>query len=230
MLAGLHATSRCRLSTRAALLLLVFSGACPPAFLFAYDDKYGSVVYGDEGPRWDVFPAANIGYNQLLKGYQGYENLGNAGVDLYVLRRPPEVEEPKGSDRLGFRISADYFPLQVPEGVYNTTEDIFSLNAAVLYRFYSLYRPEQTQYIPFVGIGAGAYRDVVTVDTPASGKVSGTHSYLGFSGSLGVFLPVMGAVRFAPEIRLHALRIPDNGLALNMTYQVAASLRLGRKP
>jgi hypothetical protein len=184
-------------------------------------EEYSDFYQPEAGTPWSFVLALNGGYNQLLKGYKGYENLGNAGLDLYVRPSRSYLEDPGWKDRLIFRLSVDYFPLQVPEGVYGITEDIYGLHGAIMVRFHRLSFPETRQWVPFTGVGLGTYFDQVTLDTPATGKVSGIHRSLGANASIGLFSPRMGSRwQIIPEIRFHILKIPDAAWSMNMTYQV----------
>jgi hypothetical protein len=179
--------------------------------------------------RWRMVPGVNAGYNQLLSGYDDYSNLGNVGLDLYFKAARPVNRTARFTDHLIYRLSIDYFPLQVPEEINGVTEDIYAVSINMLYRFQDLrYRERDIGWIPFVGFGFGYYLDRLTLDTPASGKKTGTHTMVGGSVSLGAFSPLVfgDTIRLAPEIRLHALKAPDMW-ATNMTYQVAATLWLG---
>jgi hypothetical protein len=172
----------------------------------------------EKGGSYSFSPGINGGYTDLLRGYPDYENLGNLGLDLYM--RPPPPLEARWTQHMMFRLSADYFPLQVPNYVYNTTEDLFSLNGTVLWRFTDFAGKETEKWIPFLGLGAGLYWDSTRVNTPASGKVHGTEMYLGANGAAGVFLPCFGNWRLVPEIRYHAIRQLENYWASHISYQI----------
>lgn len=176
----------------------------------------------DRGTGWNISPALNGGYTQLIKGYEDYTNLGNAGIDLYM--RPPVPQFPKWHSRMMFRLSVDYFPLQVPDDVVGITHDLYSLNGTVLWRFMDMSQAEHHQWVPFVGGGVGMYLDRITLEMPASGKISGTKRYLGGTASVGVQIPCIGSIRLVPELRYHAILEPDNFWAQHVTYQLGAAL------
>ncbi len=191
------------------------------------EDPDYSRFYNDEDRiPWLFLLTVNGGYNQLLKGYKGYDNLGNAGIDLYMRPGRLRVEAPGWKEHLMFRLSADYFPLQVPEGVYGLTEDMYGISGALLFKAFTLSRPESDQWVPFLGIGVGHYLDRVTLDTPASGKIAGTHNHFGANASLGLFTPVFfGRLHLIPEIRFHTLKIPDDSWSMNLTYQAGLAFQ-----
>jgi hypothetical protein len=193
-----------------------------------YEPKYEE-YYAHEGRHWLFMPAVNGGYHQLIEGYDGYSDLGNAGLDLYI-GRSPAPEEFTMEDRVMLRISADYFPLQVPEGTNGLEEDVYALTASAVVKMHSSLRSELRQWVPFLGFGAGMYWDYVTLDTPASGKVSGTHNIPGFNVSVGVMSPAAGILRLVPEVRFHALRTPGNNWAHSVAYQAALLFAFGAQP
>src|SRR5437588_3245960 len=117
----------CRAFWAALLLLGGIQGA--------WGDQLGGVKLGKfkTESSWILAPGINAGYNKLLTGYEGYENLGNLGLDLYI--QPPRETPQRTSwyHNVLFRFSFDYFPLQVPKGNFGLTEDIYSLNFSFLY-------------------------------------------------------------------------------------------------
>lgn len=165
---------------------------------------------------WKTYVAAFAGYNMLIDGYEGYKNLGNAGVELWLQPYDVSIEEPTWrTNRFYFRLSAEWMPLQVPAGNYGITEDIYAGTAQIIYRFRM---EDRGEWSPFIGFGAGQYIDRITLDTPASGKVSGNHSHFGMNGSAGIFLPPVGPFRLAAEARYHRLRGPDGFWPQNVTF------------
>src|SRR4051812_37417773 len=64
---------------------------------------------------WTFRPAINLGVNNPLVGYNDHGAMGKAGADLYIHR---DSEYHDGwSENLSLRLSFDYFPMAVPEGV-----------------------------------------------------------------------------------------------------------------
>jgi hypothetical protein len=207
---------------------VLFLALIGPAAIPAWADMDDNPSYlkdwteRDKGSGWNFSPAFNGGYTSLLHGYKGYKNLGNAGLDLYM--RPPVPQFPRWYNHMIFRLSADYFPLQVPSQVVGITEDIYALTGTALWRFSNASEAEHNQWIPFLGAGVGVYWDSVTVDTLATGKVKDAEQYLGVTGALGVMLPTWGPIRIIPEIRYHTLREAGRYWASHMTYQIGAAL------
>lgn len=178
----------------------------------------------DKKSHYTVVPALNVGYNKLLKGYDGYKNLGNAGADLYIHNPQEKVGDFDWSDHFAFRFSFDYFPLQVPEGVNGVTEDIFAYSGAVIYKFFRK-GDLNPRWIPMLGVGAGLYEDRITLDTKATGKVTGKQKLFGENASLALVTPevkLLIPVRFIPEVRYHRIKnVRDN--STNITFQLAIS-------
>lgn len=173
--------------------------------------------------RWTFRPAVNFGYNKLLSGYDGYDDLGNAGLDLYM-RRESLDDAVSWGDNLFFRLSVDYFPLQVPQGLNGIQEDLYAANLSILYDVHKLGR-FQLPYPWFLGAGYGVYRDKVTLSNNTSGKVSTTHTFNGFVLSTGFTIPPLKYFPFklVPEIRYHRYK-RLKGNASNMTYQLGVVL------
>jgi len=171
---------------------------------------------------WMLSPAINGGYNKLLEGYDGYEDLGNIGLDLYVKQRP-DTYEYSWTQNFIYRLSFDYFPLQVPKALLGLKEDLYSINASFLYSFVFRSQGPNQGILPFLGVGIGWYQDRTTLNTKASGKVTGTTNHIGYTGSIGCFLPEFNLfipMRIVPEVRYHQINVPD-GQATNITYQAA---------
>ncbi len=208
-----------------ALFLLVaaaFGSISARADENSFDDNDYLKIWEDKerGVGWNVSFGLNGGYTDLLNGYPRYENLGNVGIDVYF--RPPVPLFPKWKDKLAFRLSGDYVPLQPPKEVYGITEDIYSLNATILYRFINFARgDEHKRLIPFVGGGVGAYWDRISLDHPAlDEKVTRSHAFLGLSASGGFMLPSMGRFRLIPEVRYHSMKQYAGYWASYISYQL----------
>jgi hypothetical protein len=185
--------------------------------------------FEQEKPSWTFIPAGHGGQNKLGSNYDGYEDLGAGGFDVYFNPPLPEFEEPDWRHKLMFRLSGDYFPLQVPEGVYGLTEDIYSLNCGIVKKFMHFRKPEGRQWTPFLAGGFGVYWDRITLDTPASGKVTGMHTYFGFNGGAGLMFPSILGLRLVPEFRWHGMRPAGNVWVTNTVYQGSVMLWFGRK-
>lgn len=181
--------------------------------------------------RWKFHPAMHGGYNVLLEGFDGYDDLGNFGFDLYA--DPPEAKKfgSGATENLLMRISSDWFPLQVPEGVNGLKEDIYALNADCLYRINVNRDRMLSSWNPFLGFGIGLYQDRISLDTPATGKVTGTENYFGVNLSAGVLPPVFSEslpFRLIPEIRYHRIKF-ESAFVTSMVYQVGIAYWPGKK-
>ncbi len=173
----------------------------------------------EEGVGWNISPGISGGYTIPLHGYQNYENSYNGALDIYF--RPPVPQFPRWTTRMAFRLSGEYFALEVPEEVKGVTQDLYGLTGTVLFRFVNFSGADETKkFIPFVGGGLGYYWDRLTIDHPATGKKTGSNGYLGFNGSGGLMLPALGHFRLIPEVRFHTLDQWKGYWASHMTYQL----------
>ena len=168
--------------------------------------------------KFHFMPAVFGGYNQLLKGYPGYQNLGNVGAEVWARPITTSIEEPSWyTDNFLVRLSAEWMPLQVPKGNYGLVEDMYALTGQIVFKFDSV---RDAEWMPFLGVGAGGYWDHLSLDTPASGKITGTHYYFGMNATAGIFFPPMGPFRLETEARYHRLQGPNAFWPQNITYQV----------
>ncbi len=198
-------------------LLLIGFISVPPT---SHASRIAETSEGSQ--RWHFYPAVHGGYNKLLEGFDGYEDLGNLGFDFYA--DPPERNNFGASslENLLMRISSDWFPLQVPDGTLGLEEDLYALNADLLYRINVKRNHAPSSWNPFVGVGMGIYHDRITLDTPATGKVTGTDNHFGMNLSAGILLPVFSEsfpFRLIPEIRYHRIRFASDYVT-SMAYQV----------
>ncbi|MBL0059623.1 MAG: hypothetical protein IPP35_11080 [Elusimicrobia bacterium] len=212
---------------RTALVLLGLLGVTlaffsPPA---RADDGFDDVDYSkvlaerDKGVGWNMAFGLTGGYTDVLTGYKDYTNLGNIGVDTYF--RPPVPQFPKWYNRLVFRFSADYFPLQVPETIPYTKEDLFTLSATIVIRAMKFSgAPEHTLWIPFIAVGPAVGWDRITVNHPAV-QASGSFLHLGYSASGGIMLPTLGGFRLIPEVRYQSMKEPDQYWTSHISYMMA---------
>lgn len=190
----------------------------------SFAERMGSTRGSGDSTGWSFSPAINGGYNNLLDGYDGYDNLGNLGLDLYMQPGPVDERDSMNSWRntMLFRLSVDWFPLQVPDGVYGLKEDIYSLNGSFLYAFRKNQAFDPTAWRPFLGAGIGYYRDIVELDTPATGKITGKDNHFGFNFNAGLFYPFsLGSLPLCwiPEVRYHRIKYVDE-YSGNITYQL----------
>lgn len=189
------------------------------------DDSFDDTDYiammdeKDKGVGWNVSPGISGGYTVPLHGYPEYPNSYNGALDVYF--RPPVPQFPTWATRMAFRLSGEYFALEVPKEVKGVTEDLYGLTGTVLYRFVNFAgEGEDKKFVPFVGGGFGVYYDRMSIDHPATGKKTGSNAYIGYTGSAGLMLPVFGNFRIIPEVRYHALDQWKVYWASHMTYQL----------
>lgn len=212
-------------------LPFLFSGLLLPLLgIFATpvhaDDSFDDANYvkmldeRDRGVGWNVSPGVSAGYTIPLHGYPNYLNSYNGALDIYF--RPPVPQFPDWTTRLAFRLSGEYFALEVPKEVKGVTEDLYGFTGTVLYRFVNFAgQQENEKFVPFMGGGVGYYWDRITIDHPATGKKTGSNGYFGYTGSAGLMLPAFGNFRLIPEVRYHALDQWKVYWASHMTYQLA---------
>jgi hypothetical protein len=163
----------------------------------------------------------NIGLNLLQKGFPGYTNNYCVGADFYM-----------SSEALGeswwsaWRLSSDYFPLVVPEGVYGTTEDMFDISFSKVYIF-PLTESQRSQL--FTGIGIGLYGDWIRLDTPATGAMSNISYYPGLSASFGIRIKLKGSMELVPEIRSHFVYTANNYFTVNTSIGLGVLWRFDQE-
>lgn len=141
------------------------------------------------------------GYNYLVSGYNGgYQNNYGVGAELRI--RPIYGENRIGN--LGFFFSIDEFPLVTPGGTYGVQEDIIHTHIGLSFGLF----PSATVN-PYISLGFGMYFDWVRYDTPASGALSSTHTFLGISPRIGIEIEIMRFVKFVPEVRYNIIFTPS---------------------
>jgi len=208
---------------RSGILGLVLFSFCN--FSMIAESNGELLLKDDKRTPWLIAPTISVGYNKLLVGYEGYGNNFNLGGDVY-LEAPRETRFPSvWHHNFLFRVSAEHFPMKVPEGVLGLKEDIFSLNGALLYQFRTIDGLKGSNWVPFVGLGMGLYVDRVSLDTPATGKINSSHNSVGLNGSIGLRMPRMKFIipfRLIPEVRYHRIQVP-RGWVTNATYQLGIS-------
>ncbi len=212
-----------------ALALTLLLSASPAGAVRLSDTKSskptqagGSSMSGEDGDtNIRLIPAFNFGYNKLGKGYEGYSDLGNAGLDLYIQPFRAPNQPTKAKHNMLFRFSFDYFPLQVPKQNLGLKEDMYSANLAFVYQFHKLNLQTEQAWLPFFSLGIGRYLDMVKLNSAATGTVQRNRQYSGFNASVGMALPWFKnfPIRVVPEIRYHRVKVVDS-IATNMTYQI----------
>jgi len=212
---------------RLVLLLSLLSFSLTAAFASEadYTGPALRLASAEEARRWLFVPAVNVGYNNLMNGYDGDSDLGKIGADLYIHFPQMADAAPGTFNNWWGRLSLEYFPLQVPDGSNGLTEDVYSLNGAFVYVLRLTNRGRELPLYPFLGLGGGWYQDRVELDTPASGKVTGVYNNFGWNASLGVFLPPMQffvPIRLVPEVRYHSVKGVHEDTSM-ISYQLAVS-------
>jgi hypothetical protein len=163
--------------------------------------------------RYNVL-SLNAGQNYFQKGFPGYGNSQYFGADFYM---------PRGSigthwwSRYSWRLSADYFPLVLPEGVYGTTEDLFDVSISQIYFF--PVNDACTSTI-FAGIGFGGYFDQIRLDTPATGARSNTSFFPGASLSAGWGYKLTDSIELVAEGRTHFLYVSRDYFTVNTSVHL----------
>jgi hypothetical protein len=154
----------------------------------------------------------NAGLNLLQRGFPQYTNNYCVGADLYIPSRA--AGEIWWS---AWRVSFDYFPLIVPEGVYGTTEDLFDLSFSKVL-FYPINERETSMF--FGGLGFGVYGDWVRLDTPATGYMSHISYHPGLSVSLGWRAKLSNSLEIVPELRSHFAYVAREYFTVNTSIGI----------
>lgn len=200
---------------------LIFHLTALLLFLFV-SSGHGAWYQSGGKSEKNLFLSGNLGFNSLSKGYPGYSNYFSLGADLYIVPEPKiSALLPSWKDNFFYRVSVDYFPLIVPDGTYNTNEDIFGLSGDILY---SIYKSKKKKL--FAGVGLGGYFDWVRVDTPATGSRSATYWFFGLKPSLGYAIRVSPDIELIPEIRAHFIWTANDYFATNTVYQIGVCYQI----
>ena len=189
----------------------------------SYRALAGWVGDSDGGREFTNSFGGFIGYNMLQKGFTGYTNYASFGADWYMISDDSLYSvnaEDQWKDNIFYRVSFDYFPLVVPEGNYGASEDMVALSGDALY---SIYHNEKVRC--FAGMGIGAYLDRISVDTPATGKLSSQYFYPGLKSSVGAIFRVYEDYEVIPEIRTHWIYTVNNYFTVNTVVQVGFARR-----
>jgi hypothetical protein len=164
-------------------------------------------------------PESAGGLTIPLDGYKNYDNSPNASLDVYF--RPPVPQFPEWSDRMMFRLSGEYFPLEVPSEVKGVVEDLYALTGTVLFRIMRMDgTPENKRWIPYIGGGAGVFWDRIKLDYPGMSSTDSVDTFFGLTGSVGILLPAIGPIRMVPEVRYYSFKRSNGIWANHMSYQI----------
>ena len=204
-----------------------------PTFLHSADsfddtDYIEMMEERDSGVGWNVSPGVSGGLTTPLDGYKNYQNSGNGAIDVYF--RPPIPQFPEWPSRMMFRMSGEYFPLEVPKEVKGVVEDLYALTGTVMYRFMRMDgTPEHNRFVPYLGAGVGVFWDHFKLDYPGVEKTSSLDTFFGYTGSAGILLPCIGPIRIVPEVRAYSFRRANNNWAVHMAYQLGITYWLPAK-
>ncbi|MBI5555522.1 MAG: outer membrane beta-barrel protein [Elusimicrobia bacterium] len=158
------------------------------------------------------------GENFLVDGYKKYKNNLSAKIELRI-----GLANAGARPNMFVTMNYDYMPLIMPAGLYGMSEKITSFNAGFLYGF-----DAQNKINLFIGPGAGFYYDLITLDTPASGKLEHEYSFFGYNITAGFNYYVAENLVLIPEIRYHLIREPGSFYATNMIFQIGAQYNFAR--
>lgn len=158
------------------------------------------------------------GENFLIDGYKKYKNNFSGNMEFRI-----GIANAAAKPNMIVAVNYDYMPLIMPDGLYGMSEKITSFNAGFLYCF-----DAQNTIDLFIGPGAGFYYDLITLDTPASGKLEHEYSFFGYNVTAGINYYVSDNLVLIPEIRYHLIREPGNFYATNMVFQIGAQYAFKR--
>ena len=97
----------------------------------------------------------------------------------------------------------DEFPLILPEGTYGQAEDLFAIT------IFANFNLSPGGFInPYAGLGFGAYLDMVSVNTPASGNMSSMYFFMGINFKAGAELNLNKTISLFGEAKLHLVWEP----------------------
>ncbi len=154
-----------------------------------------------------------LGRNQLLAGYKDYKDnfSGHLEVRMGIAksRKRPDII---------IGLNYDYMPMILPDGIYGMSERIASLNLNAYYVFYA-----QRRINFFAGPGFGYYFDLLSMDTPASGKIEHQYSFIGFNLVLGGQYYINKSISLIPILKYHQIREPGSFGAKHLVLQVGCS-------
>ncbi len=211
--------------TRRWALLVTLPGilfvSIPLHALDSFDDTdYIEVLKERErGVGWNISPGVSGGLTIPLDGYENYDNSPNASLDIYF--RPPVPQFPEWPDRMMFRLSGEYFPLEVPSEVKGVVEDLYALTGTVLFRLMRMDgMPEHKRWIPYVGGGAGVFWDRIKLDYPGMPSTDSVDTFFGLTGSAGILVPAIGPIRIVPEVRYYSFKRSNGIWANHLSYQI----------
>ncbi len=190
-----------------------------PCFLQAEDEALIQEALeerGKKGAKRHMLIFSGGGYfgrNKLLSGYKDYQDNYSGHLEARL-----GLAEVKQRPDIIISLNYDYMPLILPDGVYGMSERIASINLNAYYVFYA-----QRQINFFVGPGFGYYLDLMTMDTPASGKIEHQYSFVGFNLAIGGQYYIDKYITIIPMIKYHRISEPGSFAARNLIMQIGFS-------
>ncbi|MDD5492240.1 MAG: hypothetical protein PHV60_06135, partial [bacterium] len=177
-----------------------------PRFLHAEDEaliKEELSQRGKTGAKRHMLIFSGGGYlgrNKLISGYKDYTDNYSGHLELRMglaaVKERPDIL---------FSLNYDYMPMILPDGIYGMSERIASINLNAYYVFYA-----QRKLNFFVGPGVGYYLDLLSMDTPASGKLEYQYRFVGFNLGIGGQYYIDKFITLIPLLRYHQVREPGS--------------------
>ncbi|MDD5354249.1 MAG: hypothetical protein PHF95_03590, partial [bacterium] len=159
-----------------------------------------------------------LGRNMLLAGYKDYQDNYSGHLEM----RMGIAKNRKQPDIL-LSLNYDYMPMILPDGLYGMSERIASLNLNAYYVFYA-----QRKMNFFVGPGFGYYFDLLSMDTPASGKIEHQYSFIGFNLGAGGQYYIDKSFTLIPMLRYHLIKEPGSFYAKHLVFQIGLSYNFAK--
>lgn len=160
----------------------------------------------------------NVGTTYLNKGYPGYQSASPyIGADVFF---PRSYVGSRWFSRFSWRLSLDYFPLVLPEGVYGTTEDLIALSISQVYYFPLNAAGTSTLS---AGFGLGGYFDWIRLETPATGSQSHVSFHPGAVFSAGWGYKLRDSLEIGPEVRVHCAHVARDYFSVNTSILLGVS-------
>lgn len=171
---------------------------------------------GNTGPKRHMLIFSGGGYfgrNKLMSGYNDYQDNYSghleARLGLAAVKKRPDII---------VSLNYDYMPLILPDGLYGMSE---SISACTLNAYYVFYAQRKINF--FVGPGFGYYLDLMTMDTPASGKIEHQYSFIGFNLGIGGQYYIDKYITIIPMIKYHSIIEPGSFAARHLILQIGFS-------
>lgn len=151
-----------------------------------------------------------FGQNKLLAGYKDYKDNFSGHLEvrmgLAAVKQRPDIL---------LSLNYDYMPMILPDGIYGMSERIASINLNAYYVFYA-----QRKLNFFAGPGFGYYLDLLSMDTPASGKIEHQYRFIGFNLGIGGQYYIDKFITLIPLLRYHQINEPGSFGAKHLTLEI----------